>query len=139
MKFRFASSSVKGLRPEARETAQEAARRAGVPLSEWLNAVILQQAAQQGIDAAMRARSGADAYADDLSRVHMRLDDITHRIDQVSRSGAAAYAPKRRRDDPEQIADLIARFEHRLDQVSNTSRPADVTVQLPPALDRAVA
>ncbi len=47
--------SVKGIRPEARETAKEAARRSGMPLGEWLNSVILQQAEQDG----------AAAYGDD--------------------------------------------------------------------------
>ena len=36
--------SVKGIRPEARETAREAARRSGMSLGDWLNSVILQQA-----------------------------------------------------------------------------------------------
>jgi localization factor PodJL len=41
--------SVKGIRPEARETAKEAARRAGMSLEDWLNSVILQQATQSGL------------------------------------------------------------------------------------------
>ena len=41
--------SVKGIRPEARETAREAARRSGMSLGEWLNSVILQQAAEDGV------------------------------------------------------------------------------------------
>ena len=48
--------SFKGIRPEARETASEAARRSGVSLGEWLNAVIIQQAEQEGVD---RTRSNA--------------------------------------------------------------------------------
>ena len=34
--------SVKGIRPEARESAREAARRSGMSLGEWLNNVILE-------------------------------------------------------------------------------------------------
>ena len=41
--------SVKGIRPEARETAEEAARRSGMSLGEWLNSVIIQQAEQEGV------------------------------------------------------------------------------------------
>ena len=41
--------SVKGIRPEARETAKEAARRSGMSLGEWLNSVILQQAEHEGV------------------------------------------------------------------------------------------
>ena len=41
--------SVKGIRPEARETAREAARRSGMSLGDWLNSVIIQQAEQEGV------------------------------------------------------------------------------------------
>jgi len=147
MKFGFASS-VKGIRPEARETAQEAARRAGLPLNEWLNTVILQQAADQGITPSL---ARANAGSDDLSKVNMRLDEIARRIDQVTRSGAAAYAPssgaaayapKRNRNDADQMADLVARLEQCLQQFSGPQlphAPAMPSVQLPPSLDHAIA
>lgn len=128
--------SVKGIGPEARETARQAARRSGLSLGEWLNSVILQQAAQDGVH---------DVHdVDDLAGVHHRLDDLTRRIERFAHSapaaGPEAYAPKRGRDDNAQIADLIGR----LDQVVNTSRavtppPAMPSAPLPPALDRAVA
>ena len=136
MKFGFASS-VKGIRPEARETAQEAARRAGLPLNEWLNAIILQQAAEQGIAPPLvRANSSSD----DLSKVNMRLDEIARRIDQVTRGGPAAYAPKRNRNDAEQMADLVARLEQCLGQFTGSQHsPAPTpSVQLPPSLDNAI-
>ena len=41
--------SVKGIRPQARETAKEAARRSGMSLGEWLNSVVIRQAAEQGV------------------------------------------------------------------------------------------
>src|SRR5690348_13706888 len=139
MKFGFASS-VKGIRPEARETAQEAARRAGLPLNEWLNTIILQQAAEQGV-APPLAR--ANANSDDLSKVNLRLDEITRRINQVAPSGpAAAYAPKRARNEADQMADLIAHLEQYLGQFSGPQRPsapAMPSVQLPPSLDSAIA
>jgi localization factor PodJL len=136
--------SVKGIRPEARETAKEAARRSGMSLGDWLNSVILQQAEEDGV------RSPPLAYDDDddgdeLSTVHQRLDDLTRRIEQFTRTGPAAYAPKRSRNDGDQIAGLIARLDQRLDQFVNTSRampqaaPAMPTLPMPPALDRAIA
>lgn len=36
--------NVKGVRPEVRDTAREAARRAGIPVGQWLDQVILEQA-----------------------------------------------------------------------------------------------
>ena len=42
--------SIKGVDFDARTAAKEAARRAGMTLGEWLNSVIAEQAAEQGID-----------------------------------------------------------------------------------------
>lgn len=149
--------SVKGIRPEARETAREAARRSGMSLGEWLNNVILHQAAEDGSD-----------YDDDevdgreLSAVNQKLDDLSRRIERFARvSGPAAYAPKtRERDDSGQIAELINRLDRRLDQFVGQTRPVASPpmqpqmmpqpgyqqalphvppVRMPPALDMAVA
>jgi len=141
--------SIKGIRPEARETARQAARRSGMSLGEWLNSVILQQAAEDGVHGV----HDDDDDDDELATVHHRLDDLTRRIERFTRSapavGPEAYAPKRSRDENEQIADLISRLDRRLDQFANTSRaltprptamPAMPSApSLPPSLDRAVA
>jgi localization factor PodJL len=97
--------SVKGLKPEARETAREAARRSGMSLGEWLNSVILHQAAENGV----QPSSYDDDESNELASVHHRLDELTRRIDQVMRTGPDAYAPKRIRNDNEQIAEHQAR------------------------------
>src|SRR5665213_632093 len=136
--------SVKGIRPEARETAREAARRSGVSLGEWLNAVIIQQAEEEGVQA---PSLDDDDDSDELTTVHARLDDITRRIEQIGRSGPAAYAPKLSRQEPDQLAELIGRLDRRLDQFANVSSPppppmappAMPSTRLPPSLDRAVA
>ena len=121
--------SVKGIRPEARETAKEAARRSGMPLGEWLNSVILEQAADLHDD--------EDSYGEDMSSVHERLDDITRRLDQFSRKGPEAYAPRRQRQaapqaqnyappqaNPgnDQLAQLIARLDQRIEQLAALPR-----------------
>ena len=137
--------SVKGIRPEARETAIEAARRSGVSLGEWLNAVIVQQAEQEGVHAPVD--DDEDSYGDDNATVNERLDDLTRRIEQLTRSGPEAYAPKRSRTESDQLAELIGRLDQRLDQFANVARPAPPPVmppamprvQLPPSLERAVA
>lgn len=110
--------SVKGIRPEARETAKEAARRSGMPLGEWLNSVILQQAGDFDDE---------DAYGQDMSSVHERLDDITRRLDQFSRKGPEAYAPRRSREpqpgpNNDQLAQLIARLDQRIEQLAQLPR-----------------
>jgi len=42
--MRSAPWHLKGIAPEARETAREAARRSGMSVGQWLNAVILDHA-----------------------------------------------------------------------------------------------
>ena len=136
--------SVKGIRPEARETAKEAARRSGVSLGEWLNSVIIEQAAQEGVQALSLVDEDSDS--EEISTVNQRLDDLTRRIEQLTRSGPAAYAPKRTRNEPDQLTELIGRLDRRLDQFASVAPPPPPMVQpptpgvrLPPSLDRAVA
>ncbi|HEY2757331.1 MAG TPA: hypothetical protein VGJ01_16510 [Pseudolabrys sp.] len=112
--------SVKGIRPEARETAREAARRSGMSLGEWLNSVILQQAEDDDMQA--HVHEDDDGYAEDLSSVHQRLDDLTRRIEQFTRKAPAAQAlkgQKSARNESEQIAQLITRLDRRLDQFAH--------------------
>ena len=130
---------VEGIRYEARETAEAAARRAGLPLNEWLNTVILQQAGRQESRPQPHSAAHSDDRADDFSRVQLRLDDLTRRIEHVARTGPAAYAPKRNRYDTDQIADQVERLEQRIREVAS-HRPelAPQGAQLPPTLDRAM-
>jgi localization factor PodJL len=83
--------SVKGIRPEARETAREAARRSGMSLGDWLNSVILHNAKQDDED------QYDEGGGEDPAAVHSRLDDISRRLDQMTRRGPEAYAPPHHR------------------------------------------
>ncbi|HEY6834477.1 MAG TPA: hypothetical protein VI251_18545 [Pseudolabrys sp.] len=130
--------NVKGIRPEARETAREAARRSGMSLGEWLNSVILQQAEDEDEDLRGHGRDDEadEAYAEDLSTVHQRLDDLTRRIEHFARTGPAAQAPKgqkRGRNDSDQIAQLITRLDRRLDQFAQMPQPVAQPIAPPMA------
>ena len=140
--------SVKDIRPEARDTAREAARRAGLPVNEWLNAVILQQVNGQNANSFARGNDSGSAdhdsqnYSQNYSQVHLRLDNLARRMDQVTRRGPAAFAPKRSREEADQVAELITRLEQRFDQFTATGPAAMATApntHVPPGLDRAVA
>ena len=88
--------NVKGLRPEARETARQAARRSGMSLGEWLNGVILEQAAEVGVRAPGHDDKDDATYAGELASVHERLDDLTRRIGQFTRTAEKVTRRPRR-------------------------------------------
>lgn len=115
--------SVKGIRPEARETAREAARRSGMSLGDWLNTVILHQASQSGMQApGVHDDEDDEIYGEEMSSVHQRLDDLTRKIDQFARSGPQAYAPKRARNENDQLTELIGRLDRRIEQFVATAQ-----------------
>jgi localization factor PodJL len=120
--------SVKGIRPEARESAEELARRSGMSLGDWLNSVIINTAAHEGIDPATLELNEGDG--EDVSAVHARLDDLTRKIDRLTRNGPEAYAPPHVRGGSER-ADLIGRLDRRLDH------PAAAPQGLPPFIPAA--
>src|SRR5947209_13050700 len=127
--------NVKGLRPEARETARQAARRSGMSLGDWLNTVILEQAAEAGVRAPGHEDDDDEAYASELAGVHERLDDLTRRIGQFTRVAekASRRPPEEPRSEakPDRMAELIERLDRRMEQfVAQAARPA------PPAQPR---
>ncbi len=117
---------VKGIRPDARETAREAARRAGMSVGEWLNAAILDSAVEEGVRPRGRAYADADDADDDnLFGVHERLDELTRQLERLNRGATApsqgahgGFADT----DPESLAAAIARLDRRLDQLITEGR-----------------
>jgi len=93
MKFGVPWSS-KGIRLEARETAKEAARCAGMSLDDRLNSVSFQQAAQMGVSNAPQAPGGGPQFA----QVQQRPDNLTQRIEKFTRTDPVAYAPQQYRN-----------------------------------------
>ncbi|HLW90893.1 MAG TPA: hypothetical protein VKS78_06280 [Roseiarcus sp.] len=82
---RAAAWNIRGVGRETRDAAQEAARRAGMSLSEWLDDVIAEHAVEQGVDP-------EDFDRDD------RLDAIAERLSHLERRDSQ---PRRRRLDDE--------------------------------------
>ncbi|HEU5273652.1 MAG TPA: hypothetical protein VFU97_08330 [Xanthobacteraceae bacterium] len=136
--MRLAPWQVKGIGPHARETAREAARRSGMSLGQWLNAVILDQAADEGIYAGDDAER-YDGNGDDLATINRRLDDLARHIARLG--GQPAAAPPR---DPDagarQIAEAILKLNSGLDTLiaegRSTSSALDQRVN---SVDQALA
>jgi localization factor PodJL len=114
--------NVRGVRPEARDTARKAAQRSGMSVAEWLNEAIAEQAAEDGVGAAYddtgydeaesaprrpaRARAQrsdnehelaavSERLAQSIERIDRRLDNLTAQMQEPRPAGPEAYAPPR--------------------------------------------
>jgi localization factor PodJL len=158
---------VEGVRPQARETAQEAARRSGMSVGEWLDSVISDCAQSEGLEPARHPADDRDdaadinerapprhvyadyddhhrrAPAEDIAEVRGRLDEVGRQLDQLSHLNAtqAYLRPNLRADEtPRELADVISKLDRRLDQLITSGRLAGVEVEgRVPAADREVA
>jgi localization factor PodJL len=115
---RAAAWNIRGIGRDTRDAAEEAARRAGVNLSEWLDDVIVERATEQGVDPDdFDSDDRLDAIADRLTGLSRR--DETHLPNRPAEADKD-YAPVRRlvsREETKRAEDLleaaIARFETR--------------------------
>jgi localization factor PodJL len=120
---------VKGVAPAARETAQEAARRSGLSVGEWLNSVIFgsadkrQPSPRPPRQYPPRPRP-LDPSGCNLGIIDDRLDHLTRQIDRLAH--ASPTAGRDADDDamPRRLADAIASVDQRLDQLIREGRHA---------------
>ena len=108
-----ASWSVDGIEPSVRERAEAAARRAGMPLGDWLNSKLADNASPT-------VRELRQQFADeshDVADIHQRLDAITRQIDQISKPAPNNEA-SREQGVARQLNDAISRLDARLSQIS---------------------
>jgi localization factor PodJL len=121
------SWSVDGIDPSVRERAEAAARRAGMSLSDWLNANIGDAPAEfrNGHEPQQPAYSQQHRAVDDI---HQRLDSITRQIEQIAKPRSEAPrsngnvngpAPRREPAVARQLNDAISRLDARLSQITN--------------------
>jgi localization factor PodJL len=134
--MRSAPWQVKDIDPAARETAREAARRSGMSVGQWLNTVILDQAADGDLahpddDAPPHAGEG-------IASLNERLDGLSRQLDRLAANHPAGRTES---DDASQkIADAILRLNGRLDQVLTESRTASSALERKVnSVDRALA
>ncbi len=129
---------VRGIDPEAREAALEAAQSAGMPLGRWLTSVIRDHAAAEHRIAPVR-REPYRRPDEGLATISERLDDLTR---QLSRLEGERPAPSRPDGDEasNRIADAILRLNSRLDHVIADNRDTSSALeQRVSSVDRALA
>jgi localization factor PodJL len=130
--------NVKGVRPELRQTAREAARRSGMSVGQWLNNVIADSVADQ--DAALMVSASGIGSCDgtfddeitwrhgsDLAQVRIQLEDLTRRLGQITRPSVdpAGGRPQPGRPVPQQLVRAIAQIDRQLDQLLAEQRPEE--------------
>jgi localization factor PodJL len=113
--------SVKGIEPDVREAAKEAARRSGMTLGEWLNSTILTKADgavdDRPLEAARKSRpaSRAPAGTHALERTASRLEDIAEHLSRLSQresfTSQSRYESTERQPDPEVFSRILNRVD----------------------------
>jgi localization factor PodJL len=109
--------NIEGVHPRARETARAAARHSGMTVGEWLDSVIIEQAAEEGI-APLRFDSND---GESLAAINHRLDGLSRQLDRLAQRDDDASS-LHQECGPTEIADAIARLERRLDQMIASGR-----------------
>src|SRR5450631_769909 len=140
---------------QARETAQEAARRSGMSVGEWLDTVISDRAKNEAVeptrhpqtyderpDGHERTPPERHAFADfddhhhratgeDMAEVRGRLDEVSRQLDQLSRLNVSQdyLRPNLRVEEPpRELVDVIWRVDRRLDQLIASGRLANEAI-----------
>ena len=147
--------NVKGIRPQARLTAKEAARRSGLSVGEWLNSVIIESAIEEGVrprrhrqidDEDLDADGGAferrlplDDDDAALAGVNERLEGLSRQIQNLALRAPPEPDRATARDDEnsQRVGHAIERLERRLDQLIAQGSPE--TERRTAAVDRAIA
>jgi localization factor PodJL len=106
--------SVKGIDPQHREAAKEAARRSGMTLGEWLKSAINEQA--ETVDSPRAAKPGGNYPVASFERATSKLEDIAAQLAKLAQrdlpaTGYSAYQPEARAQDNEQVSRILNRLE----------------------------
>jgi len=156
---------IKGVHPDVRDNAREAARRAGMSVGQWLNAVILESAADEDDDyddeyapsaSQRRARRDSAEHSDeqyrspsqepeppgrDLAVIADHIQGLTEEVERLARvSAAAREAPPADDTVARKLADAIAKLDQRVETYIQEGRSAtEVLGQKVESVDRALA
>ena len=133
---------VKGVRPDAREVARDAARRSGVSVGTWLNSLIINagEPGEAPADESAPAAAAPSAPAPEAARapsgealtsIGRQIEELKWRLETLSRddstrqaavSAAASAAAEEIRS--ARLADAISRIDRQLDRLSRSKRTA---------------
>ena len=107
--------SVKGIEPETREAAKDAARRSGMTLGEWLNSMILDSAETPELEQATMQRYQRPSPPRDETSI--RLEDIAEQLSRIARRqqdtapAPSSYTHESPSEDRETLSKILNRIE----------------------------
>ncbi len=113
--------SVKGIEPEMREVAKDAARRSGMTLGEWLNSAISEQADENDdgktVVGTMATPAPSQSPNESFERAASRLEDIAAQLSRIARqesdaATAYSYGQALPRHESENFAKILNRVEN---------------------------
>jgi localization factor PodJL len=135
---------VKGVHPDARDVAREAARRSGVSVGTWLNSLIIKAADEDIPPGKSDAPGRPDAPAphgavplrhphptamppadDHVATIGRQIDELKWRIDSLSRDDSARHAAASAAAEEmrsARMAEAIARIDRQLDRLNGKRR-----------------
>ena len=128
------SWSIEGVAPQARETAREAARRAGLSVGEWLNAAIIDSAGDTQAQPSHVAALGEESprrLADAIGRLSERLEDLIEgraaleSAGEVAASHAHSSTPRGAAPRPGTPEDWSLGIEQAVAEISGRQRMLD--------------
>ena len=134
---------VTGVGRETRVFAEEAARRAGLNLGDWLDEVIAERAAERGVDPAdLRRDDRLDAIGERIAGLARREerfeDDRRARPRLEPRWSREAHRPRESRRDDDLLEEAIARLESRAERAEALQAAADRLATVEQRVERAL-
>jgi localization factor PodJL len=134
---------VTGVGRETREFAEEAARRAGLNLGEWLDEIIAERAAERGVDPAdLRRDDRLDAIGERIASLAQREDRFEEerraRPRLEPRWSREAPGPRESRRNDDLLEDAIARLESRAERAEALQAAADRLATVEQRVERAL-
>ena len=134
---------ITGVGRETRVFAEEAARRAGLNLGDWLDEIIAERAAERGVDPAeLRRDDRLDAIGEriaGLARRDDRYDDDRRARPRLEpRWSREAPSPRESRRNDDLLEDAIARLESRAERAEALQAAADRLATVEQRVERAL-
>jgi len=142
---------VKGVHPDARDAAREAARRSGVSVGAWLNSLIISAGPESDGTPAEPAAPPPPAQgfaaprapgSDHISAIGRQIDELKWRIDSLSRDDSArqvAVSAAAEELRSARLAEAIARIDRQLDRLSRKKRGGAIERDTDEGVDEALA